>query len=85
MHHLTGRQRPAVPQMIVHQIHCLDEVAKQRNVDSVKPRQCVNVVEVLRVRHLVIVQWANVVWIRIGNNENVTGCSSLSVARNAGF
>src|ERR1044072_7138980 len=59
VHHLARRQRRALPQVGVHQIHRLIEVAMQRNVLVVIAGELVERVQMLRIRHLVVAQRAD--------------------------
>src|SRR5262245_10144815 len=56
VHHLARRQRASVAQVIVHDVHRLDEVAMQRDVFVIVTSELIEAVEVMRVGDLVITQ-----------------------------
>src|SRR5262245_8086144 len=58
VHDLAWRQGPTMPQMIVHQIHRLDEIAMKWDVVRAVAGKLVQGVEVVRICDLVVVQRA---------------------------
>src|SRR5262249_60161932 len=58
VHDLAGWQGPAMPQMIIHEIHRLDEIAMKRDVVRVVAGKLIQRVEVVRIGDLVVVQRA---------------------------
>ena len=58
VHDLARRQGPAMPQMVVHEVHRLEEVAVQRDIIRVVPWKLIETVEMVRIGDLVVVQRA---------------------------